>query len=130
MAPPGAELLVAVRADTLVPVLVIGLGGVWAETLDDVAVLALPVTAAAVEAALRGLRGARVLTGGRGEPLAVGAAARLAVGACEVAITHRLVLLELNPVIVTPAGAVAVDAVAAFAAWVGGSQSTTQGVLA
>src|SRR4029079_16004178 len=31
MAPPGAELLVAARADAVVPALVIGLGGVSAE---------------------------------------------------------------------------------------------------
>ena len=52
MAPPGAELIVAVRRDAVVPALVIGLGGVYAEAFDDVAVVPLPATPERVEAAL------------------------------------------------------------------------------
>ena len=58
MAPPGAELIVAVRRDAVVPALVIGLGGVYAEAFDDVAVVPLPATPERVEAALARLRGA------------------------------------------------------------------------
>ena len=65
--------------DAVVPALVVGLGGVWTEMLDDVAVIPLPATPERVERALRGLRGAPLLTGGRGRPaLDVAAAARLA----------------------------------------------------
>ena len=42
MAPPGVELLIAARADGVVPALVIALGGIWTEALDDVAVIPLP----------------------------------------------------------------------------------------
>ena len=42
MAAPGVELIVAARADAVVPALVIGLGGVWTEVLDDVAIVPLP----------------------------------------------------------------------------------------
>ena len=66
MAAPGVELLVAARADAVVPALVIGLGGIWTEALDDVAVIPLPASAERVERALRSLRGAALLTGGRG----------------------------------------------------------------
>ena len=58
MAPPGVELLVAARADAVVPALVVGLGGIWAEALDDVAIVPLPADAERVEAAIRSLRGA------------------------------------------------------------------------
>ncbi len=113
MAPPGVELLVAVRTDAVIPVLVVGLGGVWTEALDEVAVLPLPVGAERVAAALAGLRGAGALRGARGGPRAdLAAAARLAVGAAELALREGLALLELNPVLVHPDGAVAVDAVA------------------
>ena len=44
MAPPGVELLVAARADAVVPALVVGLGGIWTEALDDVAVIPLPAS--------------------------------------------------------------------------------------
>ena len=66
MAAPGIELLVAARADAVVPALVIGLGGIWTEALDDVAVIPLPATAERVEEALRGLRAAPLLAGARG----------------------------------------------------------------
>ena len=42
MVPPGVELLVAARADAVVPALVVGLGGIWTEALDDVAIVPLP----------------------------------------------------------------------------------------
>src|SRR5581483_10402769 len=58
MVAPGTELLVAARADAVVPVLVVGLGGVFTEALDDVAVIPLPASPARVERALRSLRGA------------------------------------------------------------------------
>ena len=57
MAPPGVELLVAARADAVVPALVVGLGGIWTEVLDDVAIIPLPASPARVERSLRGLRG-------------------------------------------------------------------------
>ena len=113
MAPPGAELLVAARADAVVPCLVVGAGGVWTEALDDVALVPLPASPERVEAALRTLRAAALFTGGRGRPaLDVAAAARLAAAAGDLLLANRLELLELNPVLVHERGAVAVDAVA------------------
>jgi acyl-CoA synthetase (NDP forming) len=111
MAPAGVELLVAARAQELVPVLIVGLGGIWTELLDDVAIVPLPAAAARIEAALRSLRGAALLSGGRGRPvLDIGAAARLVERCGELLLSEQLELIELNPVIVSEAGAVAVDA--------------------
>jgi acetyl-CoA synthetase len=113
MAEPGVELLVSARADAVVPALTVGLGGIWTELLADAAVVPLPATPERVERALRSLRGAGVLTGARGRPAAdVAAAARLAARAGDVLLAEGLALLELNPVIVSPSGAVAVDALA------------------
>jgi acetate---CoA ligase (ADP-forming) len=114
MAPPGAELLVAARADAVVSALVLGLGGVWTEVLDDVAIVPLPASPERVERALLSLLGAAVLTGGRGRPpLDVAAAARLAARTGELLLEHGLTLIELNPVLVHERGALAVDALAA-----------------
>jgi acyl-CoA synthetase (NDP forming) len=114
MATPGLELLVAARRDAVVPALVVGLGGLWTELHDDVAIVPLPASPERVERALRSLRGAPLLTGGRGRtPLDVGAAARLAAGVGDLLIDRGLSLIELNPVLVHERGAVAVDAVAA-----------------
>jgi acetate---CoA ligase (ADP-forming) len=113
MAPDGVELLVAARRDAVVPALVIGLGGTWAEVLDDAAVVPLPATAGRVADAIRALRGAPLLCGGRGRPeLDVAAAAELAAAAGRILIEEGLELLELNPVLVRPEGALALDAVA------------------
>ena len=43
------ELLAGSRDDGVVPALVIGLGGIWAEALDDVAIVPLPADADRVE---------------------------------------------------------------------------------
>ncbi len=113
MATPGVELIVAARADAVVPALIVGLGGVWTEVLTDVAIVPLPAGAARIERALRSLRGAPLLTGGRGTaPVDLAAVARLAERVGEVLVEEGLDLIELNPVFVGADGAVAVDATA------------------
>jgi acyl-CoA synthetase (NDP forming) len=113
MANPGLELLVAARRNAVVPSLAVGLGGIWAEIHDDVAIVPLPASAERVERALLSLWGAPLLTGGRGHtPLDVHAVARLAAGVGELLVERGLSLIELNPVVVYERGAVAVDAVA------------------
>jgi acyl-CoA synthetase (NDP forming) len=104
MALPGAELIVSVRWDAVVPALVIGLGGGYAEVLDDVAIVPLPADPARVERAIRQLKGAALL--GQAD---LPAAARLATRVTEL---HGLELIECNPVLVHNEGAVVVDAIA------------------
>ena len=125
MADHGVELLVAARRDAVVPCLVIGLGGVWVEAVGDAAVVPLPADAGQVVAAVRSLRGASLLTGGRGRPaIDLDAVAAIAVRVGELLVDENLMLIELNPVFAYPAshgdgaaraakspGAVAVDAV-------------------
>ena len=88
-----------------VPALVIGMGGIWTEVLADVVIVPLPASASRVERALRELRGARLLFGGRGQPpVDVGALSRLAQRTGEVLLEASLALVELNPVLVHPQG--------------------------
>ncbi len=113
MAAPGLELMVAVRTDAIVPALVLGLGGIWTELLDDVAIVPLPADAARIELALRSLRGAPMLVGGRGRPsVDLAAAARIAQQIAGVLLERSLAEIECNPVLVGAPGhgAVAVDA--------------------
>jgi acyl-CoA synthetase (NDP forming) len=113
MAGSGAELLVAARADGVVPALVVGVGGIWTEALDDVAIVPLPAGPERVEEALRSLRAGPLLAGARGgEPPDVVAAAELAARAGELLLDRGLSLLELNPVVAGSQGAVVLDAVA------------------
>jgi acyl-CoA synthetase (NDP forming) len=110
-APGGLELIVAAHRDGIVPALVIGLGGIWTELLDDVCVLPLPVDEARIRAGLGRLRGAALLFGGRGRPgVDVDALVALARSIGEVLVERTLELVECNPVLVGPRGAIALDA--------------------
>ncbi len=112
MMPPGLELLVGASADAVVPAVIIGLGGVWTEVLSDVAIVPLPADAARIRRALGDLKGAPLLFGGRGQrPANVGAVCGLAQRVGELLLELALELVELNPVLVSDDGAVAVDAV-------------------
>jgi acetyl-CoA synthetase len=106
MCPAGVELMVAVRRDGLVPVLVVALGGIWVEVLDDVALVPFPVDRERVRDRLRGLRAARLLDG-----VDLDAVCDLAVRVADLACAADLDPVELNPVIARPDGATAVDAV-------------------
>jgi acetate---CoA ligase (ADP-forming) len=104
---------VSARTDGVVPALVVGLGGIWTEAYDDVAIVPLPAGPERVEAALRGLRGAGLLTGQRGRPpLDLAAVATLAAGVGRLVLDHGLALVELNPVMVHADGSLVVDAIA------------------
>jgi acetate---CoA ligase (ADP-forming) len=113
MAGDGIELIFAVRRDGVVPALLVGTGGIWAEALDDVAIVPLPAAPARVERALRGLRAAPLLTGARGGPaIDLAAAARFGSRLGKLALEHDLDLLEVNPALASARGCVALDAVA------------------
>ena len=111
MAPPGVELLIAARTDGVVPALILGLGGIWTELLDDVAVVPLPAGAHRIERALRSLRGAPVMLGGRGRAAVdLAAACELASRVGELLLERSLALIELNPAFVSADGAIVADA--------------------
>jgi acyl-CoA synthetase (NDP forming) len=112
MAQPGVEMLVAATRDGVVPALVVGMGGIWTELLDDAVLIPLPADVERVTHALSRLRGISMLTGMRGQQaLAVDALAQIAVAAGRALVEEPLHLVELNPVIVSQNSAVAVDAV-------------------
>ena len=113
MAAAGAELLVSARMEGVVANLVIAAGGLWTELLADAAVVPLPASPERIEQAIRSLRTAPLLTGGRGrQPLDVAAAARLAAAAGALLVEAQLELIELNPVFVHEQGVTVVDALA------------------
>ncbi|WNI14295.1 acetate--CoA ligase family protein [Actinacidiphila sp. ITFR-21] len=66
----GVELIVGVRSSDLGPVLTAGLGGVFAEVLDDVGHRLLPLRPGEGAEMLSRLRGARILAGARGRAAA------------------------------------------------------------
>ena len=111
----GVELIVGlVRDPGFGPVLLAGLGGVWAETLRDTALGLCPISEGDARRMLGSLRGSPVLYGLRGRPgVDVDAVVKLlmTVGGAG-GLWERLELgeFEINPVIATEAGVMAVDA--------------------
>jgi acyl-CoA synthetase (NDP forming) len=109
----GVELVVGATRDVRFgPVLLVGLGGILVETLRDTALALAPLESAAAEGLLRSLRGAALLDGVRGGPAVdVSAAVRAVVALADAMAAHpEIAELEINPLLVTPQGAVALDA--------------------
>jgi hypothetical protein len=109
----GVELIVGCRRDPRFgPLVLVGLGGIYAELLHDVRLALAPAGADELEALLLSLRGADVLTGARGRaPVAVRAAAEAAAALSRVAAAHpEIAEIEINPLLVSAAGAVGLDA--------------------
>ncbi len=108
----GVELIVGTRHDPRFgPVLVVGAGGLYVETLHDTAVALAPTTEAEAQRLIESLRIAPLLTGARGRPkLDVQAAARVAAALSRFAAEHpELAEVELNPLLVEAEGAIALD---------------------
>ena len=109
----GVELIVGCRRDPRFgPLVLVGLGGVYAELLRDVRLALAPAGAGELEALLLSLRGAGILTGARGRAAVdVRAAAEAAAALSRVAAAHpEIAEIEINPLLVTPGGAVGLDA--------------------
>lgn len=118
MARSGLELIVGATRDPLFgPAVMVGLGGVFTEVLDDVAIRLAPLDRAEALAMLDELRGRPLLDGARGRP----AVDREAVADLVVALAQLawqrpdIVEVDLNPVIAGPDGALAVDALVVLA---------------
>jgi acyl-CoA synthetase (NDP forming) len=113
MAPPGVELILGLRRDAQFgPAVLVGLGGSLTEVLDDVVIRLAPVDAAAAGAMLDGLRGSRILGAVRGRPAVDrGALIEMLMALGRLGMERPDVLeVDLNPVIASASGAIAVDA--------------------
>ena len=114
MAPPGVEIsLGVVRDENFGPLIVVAAGGTQVELLADRAVACPPITRDGAAALLRSLRTAPLLSGWRGaQPVNVDALIDAILGFSQLAVElgEHLDAVEANPVIVSPAGLVAVDA--------------------
>jgi acetate---CoA ligase (ADP-forming) len=109
----GLELIVGMRRDRRFgPIVLVGVGGVYAEILDDVVVALAPVDADRARELLLSLRGAALLAGARGRPPVAVAAAAQVIAAVSLlgASSPDIDEIEINPLLVTRAGAVALDA--------------------
>ncbi len=112
--PAGVELALGVVTDPdLGPLVVVGAGGTLVELIADRAVALPPVTRDHALSMLAGLKVSRLLAGVRGAaPANLDAVAAAIVSVADLAseLGDQLEAVDLNPLICTPAAAIAVDA--------------------
>jgi succinyl-CoA synthetase beta subunit len=116
--PEGPELLVGISHDPQFGAVVsVGLGGILTELLDDVVLRLAPIDRDTATSMLQTLRGARIFDGWRGRPvvsLDAAAAAISRISFLAVELAPWVASLEVNPLILTPSGPVAVDGLLAL----------------
>jgi len=112
MATPGTELVMGLRRDPIFgPIIMFGLGGIFIETLKDVAFARAPLTESDVTLMLGALKGKAILSGTRGLP----AVNQEALCDALIALSHLAIEqpdiseIDLNPVFANADGLVAVD---------------------
>ena len=112
MAAPGVEVIVGVTQDpSFGPLVLFGSGGIQAELLADRTLRIVPMTDTDAHEMVRSLRGSPLLFGYRGTPpVAVDALEELLLRVARLADEiPEVAEMDLNPVIVSAEGAVAVD---------------------
>jgi acyl-CoA synthetase (NDP forming) len=113
----GVECILGIHQDPVFgPVAMFGLGGIFVEILQDVVLHRCPFGPDVAEDMIRSIKGAPLLLGARGRPVAdIKALAEMLsqLSAFAVAAGPRLQSIDLNPVLAMPQGqgAYAVDAV-------------------
>jgi len=117
MAPAGQEMVIGGLHDAhFGPLVMVGLGGIFVEVLADVAFRICPITPLDAEEMLAQLKGAAILDGARGKkPLPKAAIIDTLLrmgGEGGLLMRHAADIKEadINPLIVSETGAVAVDA--------------------
>jgi len=109
----GVEMIVGTRTDPVFgPVVTVGFGGIFVDTLRDFALAPAPVSAEQAADLIRGLDGYPILAGARGNPLDVACLAEVVAQVSSLAWRSREVIesIEINPFVVRAQGGVALDA--------------------
>jgi acyl-CoA synthetase (NDP forming) len=112
----GTEVILGVTQDPLFgPAILFGLGGIFAEVMKDVCFRIAPITRSEAMAMIRSIKAFPILDGARGRPkadLEALADALVRLAALAVDLQDSIAEIDINPLIVLPAGqgVVAVDA--------------------
>jgi acetyltransferase len=112
MASGGTEIILgAVRKGTLGHAVMVGLGGVAVEVLKDTALLPVPFYAFEAHRALRKLKAWSLIAGYRGKKGVDAEEITRWMGSLALLVQDfpEIMELDINPVIATPEGLVAVD---------------------
>jgi acetyl-CoA synthetase (ADP-forming) len=109
---PSTEVIVgAMRDNQFGPVIMFGIGGIFAEVYDDVKFRVAPIDRIDALNMIHGLHGSKILEGARGQPpIDIDSLINVLMRVSDLMMEHDTVnQLDLNPVIVYSQGACAVD---------------------
>jgi acetyltransferase len=115
ISPEAVETILGINRDPLFgPTVVLGLGGILVELLQDSQLRLPPLSRSEAMEMIRSLKGYRILAGYRGKPLAdIEALADTVVQVAQMAVDLKdvLIALDLNPLMILPKGqgVIAVD---------------------
>lgn len=112
MAPPGHEIIVGLKKDAQFGhALMFGLGGIFVEVYKDVTFRVVPIDKSDALSMISEIKGYPILKGIRGKmPADIDAIARVLVSVSDMAEKENIIELDINPLIVSESGAIAVDA--------------------
>lgn len=112
MAPTGHEVIVGLKKDEQFGhALMFGLGGIFVEVYRDVSFRVVPIEKREALDMISEIKGYPILKGIRGrKPADIEAIADVLVSVSEMAEKEGIVELDINPLIVSESGAIAVDA--------------------
>ena len=109
----GLEMILGGKRDrTFGPVAMLGLGGIFVEAFDDVALRVAPLSRADAQEMVEEIRGKRLLEGFRGRPPLDREALIKAITSISTMLTENpgIAEIDVNPLLVLENGAVALDA--------------------
>jgi acetyltransferase len=114
MLEPGVEAIVGITRDPVFgPAVMFGLGGILVEVLQDVSFRVAPLSRADAAEMIREVKGARLLSGGRGRAAAdLKALSDVILKVSQLALDYADVIeeLDINPLVVYPKGVRVADA--------------------
>ncbi|MCX9025240.1 MAG: acetate--CoA ligase family protein [Candidatus Methanoperedens sp.] len=112
MAPAGHEIIVGLKKDAQFGhALMFGLGGIFVEVYKDVTFRVVPIDKSDALSMISEIKGYPILRGIRGRmPADIDAIARVLVSVSDMAEKENIIELDINPLIVSESGAIAVDA--------------------
>jgi len=113
----GTEVIVGgLRDPSFGPVVLAGLGGVFTEIFEDTSHRLAPIDEREARAAVESLQAAPLLSGYRGaDPADLNAMARVVATVGDLVVERDVAEIDVNPVLATPNGAVALDAMVVLA---------------
>ncbi len=113
MALPGVETIIGTTVDkTFGPMIMFGMGGIFAELTKDISLRVIPIGYGDAKAMIQEIKGFRLLNGFRGaEKADIESLSAVLMKVSALVWKYPEILeMDINPIVATPTGAVAVDA--------------------